>query len=79
MGQITQQQSNSFLNDSAVTTGHAGISIYEPATGKYLYMLIRIAKYSRAGHHDSRDAAAGGPGAGAGVNHDRGNSRSCGG
>ena len=28
---------NAFLNDSAVRTGHAGISIYEPATGKYLY------------------------------------------
>ena len=37
MGQITQQQSNNFLNDSAVSTGHVGISIYEPATGKYLY------------------------------------------
>ena len=36
-GQITQQQSNSFLNDSVVATGHVGISIYEPATGKYLY------------------------------------------
>ncbi len=37
IGQITQQQSNSFLNDSVVATGHVGISIYEPATGKYLY------------------------------------------
>ena len=37
MGQITQQQSNSFFNDSAVITGHVGISIYDPATGKYLY------------------------------------------
>ena len=37
MGQITQQQSNTFLNDSVVTTGHVGISIFEPATGKYLY------------------------------------------
>ena len=36
-GQITQQQVNSFLNDSIIATGHAGISIYEPATGKYLY------------------------------------------
>ena len=37
MGQITQQQSNTFLNDSVVATGHVGISIYEPSTGKYLY------------------------------------------
>ena len=37
MGQITQQQSSTFLNDSVVATGHVGISIYEPATGKYLY------------------------------------------
>ncbi len=37
MGQVTQQQTNSFFNDSAVATGHVGISIYEPATGKYLY------------------------------------------
>ena len=37
MGQITQQQSSTFLNDSVVATGHIGISIYEPATGKYLY------------------------------------------
>ncbi len=37
MGQVTQQQSNSFLNDSVVVTGHVGISIYEPATGKYVY------------------------------------------
>ena len=37
MGQITQQQSSTFLNDSIVATGHVGISIYEPATGKYLY------------------------------------------
>jgi len=36
-GQITQQQINSFLNDSIIATGHVGISIYEPATGKYLY------------------------------------------
>jgi len=37
LGQITQQQSSTFLNDSVVATGHLGISIYEPATGKYLY------------------------------------------
>ena len=36
-GQISQQQVNSFLNDSVIITGHAGVSIYEPATGKYLY------------------------------------------
>ena len=37
IGQVTQQQTNTFLNDSVVATGHVGISIYEPATGKYLY------------------------------------------
>jgi serine-type D-Ala-D-Ala carboxypeptidase/endopeptidase (penicillin-binding protein 4) len=36
-GQITQKQINVFLNDTAVRSGHAGISIYEPATQKYLY------------------------------------------
>ena len=36
-GQGSQSVINDFLNDSAVRTGHAGISIYEPATGKYLY------------------------------------------
>ncbi len=35
--QITQQQINTFLNDSAIATGHVGVSIYEPASGKYLY------------------------------------------
>ncbi len=35
--QITQKQINVFLNDTAVKTGHVGISIYEPATQKYLY------------------------------------------
>ncbi|MFN0082245.1 MAG: D-alanyl-D-alanine carboxypeptidase [Ferruginibacter sp.] len=35
--QTTQQQANTFLNDSIIATGHVGISIYEPATGKYLY------------------------------------------
>ncbi len=37
MGQITQQQISTFLTDSIVATGHVGISIYEPATSKYLY------------------------------------------
>ena len=37
IGQITERQSSTFLNDSVVATGHVGISIYEPATGKYLY------------------------------------------
>ncbi len=37
MRQITRQQANTFLNDSIISTGHVGISIYEPATGKYLY------------------------------------------
>ena len=37
MGQVTQQQTNTFLNDSVVATGHVGISIYEPATGKFVY------------------------------------------
>ena len=32
-----QKDIDAFLNDSAVRTGHAGISIYDPATGKYLY------------------------------------------
>ncbi len=36
-GQITKKQINNFLTDSTVRTGHAGISIYEPATGKYFY------------------------------------------
>ncbi len=36
-GQITQKQINNFLNDSAIATGHVGVSVYEPATGKYLY------------------------------------------
>ncbi len=35
--QVGQRDVDVFLNDSAVRTGHAGISIYEPATGKYLY------------------------------------------
>lgn len=36
-GQITQQQIEVFLNDTAIRSGHVGISIYEPATNKYLY------------------------------------------
>jgi serine-type D-Ala-D-Ala carboxypeptidase/endopeptidase (penicillin-binding protein 4) len=36
-GQITQKQIDVFLNDTAVSTGHVGVSIYEPATQKYLY------------------------------------------
>ena len=36
-GQITQQQIDVFLNDTAIRSGHVGISIYEPATNKYLY------------------------------------------
>ncbi len=36
-GQLSKKQINTFLNDSVVRTGNAGISIYEPATGKYLY------------------------------------------
>jgi serine-type D-Ala-D-Ala carboxypeptidase/endopeptidase (penicillin-binding protein 4) len=35
--QITQKQINVFLNDTAVRSGHVGISIYEPTTQKYLY------------------------------------------
>jgi serine-type D-Ala-D-Ala carboxypeptidase/endopeptidase (penicillin-binding protein 4) len=31
------KQAKYLLNDSAVNTGHIGISIYEPATGKYWY------------------------------------------
>ena len=37
MAQVSENDINTFLNDSAVRTGHAGISIYEPTTGKYLY------------------------------------------
>jgi serine-type D-Ala-D-Ala carboxypeptidase/endopeptidase (penicillin-binding protein 4) len=36
-GQITQKQINVFLNDTAVRSGHVGISIYEPSTQKYLF------------------------------------------
>ena len=31
------KQANALINDSAVSMGHIGISIYEPATGKYWY------------------------------------------
>jgi D-alanyl-D-alanine carboxypeptidase/D-alanyl-D-alanine-endopeptidase (penicillin-binding protein 4) len=36
-GQVSQKSVNAFLNDTAVRTGHAGISIYDPAAKKYLY------------------------------------------
>jgi D-alanyl-D-alanine carboxypeptidase/D-alanyl-D-alanine-endopeptidase (penicillin-binding protein 4) len=35
--QISKQANKILLNDSAISTGHIGISIYEPATGKYWY------------------------------------------
>ncbi|MCW3089025.1 MAG: hypothetical protein JWP81_94 [Ferruginibacter sp.] len=35
--QISKQATKVLLKDSAVSTGHIGISIYEPATGKYWY------------------------------------------
>ena len=35
--QISKQANRILLNDSAIRTGHIGISIYEPATNKYLY------------------------------------------
>ena len=35
--QVSKSIIDEFLNDSAVRTGHAGISIYEPAAGNYLY------------------------------------------
>lgn len=35
--QVSEKVIATFLNDTAVRTGHAGISIYDPATGKYLY------------------------------------------
>ena len=37
IAQVSKSAINDFLNDSAVKTGHVGISIYDPATGKYLY------------------------------------------
>jgi serine-type D-Ala-D-Ala carboxypeptidase/endopeptidase (penicillin-binding protein 4) len=35
--QISKQANNILLNDTAIRTGHIGISIYEPATNKYWY------------------------------------------
>ena len=35
--QISKQAEKILLTDSAIRTGHIGISIYEPATGKYWY------------------------------------------
>lgn len=35
--QISKQAQTILLSDSAVSSGHTGISIYEPATGKYWY------------------------------------------
>ena len=35
--QISKQANNILLNDTAISTGHIGISIYEPATDKYWY------------------------------------------
>jgi serine-type D-Ala-D-Ala carboxypeptidase/endopeptidase (penicillin-binding protein 4) len=34
---VTKQANAGLLKDSAVSTGHIGICVYEPATGKYLY------------------------------------------
>lgn len=35
--QIGKQATTILLNDTAISTGHIGISIYEPASGKYWY------------------------------------------
>lgn len=35
--QISKQAKNILLNDTAISTGHIGISIYEPAADKYWY------------------------------------------
>src|SRR6476659_4234407 len=35
--QISKQAKSILINDSAISQGHIGISIYEPATGKYWY------------------------------------------
>ena len=35
--QISRQANDVLINDSAISKGHIGISIYEPATGKYWY------------------------------------------
>ena len=46
--QISNQANKSLLKDSVVNTGHIGISIYEPATDKYvmpcflIYILIPL-------------------------------------
>ncbi len=34
--QVTQKMLNAFLNDTAVSTGHAGVGIYDVASGQYL-------------------------------------------
>ncbi|MEO6539249.1 MAG: D-alanyl-D-alanine carboxypeptidase, partial [Ferruginibacter sp.] len=35
--QISRQAENILLKDSTIRQGHIGISIYEPATGRYWY------------------------------------------
>ena len=35
--QISKQANTILLNDTAISTGHIGISIYEPATNTYWY------------------------------------------
>lgn len=35
--QIGKQANDILINDTAISTGHIGISIYEPATDKYWY------------------------------------------
>ena len=35
--QISKQAETILIKDTAISTGHIGISIYEPATGKYWY------------------------------------------
>ncbi|MEO6539669.1 MAG: hypothetical protein ABIN74_01715, partial [Ferruginibacter sp.] len=35
--QISKQAQTILLNDTAIRSGHIGISIYEPATSKYWY------------------------------------------
>ena len=35
--QISQLADSILINDSVISTGHIGISIYEPATNTYLY------------------------------------------
>src|SRR5215217_7755139 len=36
-GQIARSARKNVINDPGLQTAHVGISIYEPATGKYLY------------------------------------------